>query len=155
MTSHELGEILINDVIHEEINDQLVELEMEEEMLLQVLKDIVETSWGRDVLESKTIYEWLDNFDGSVFDKEYERKLALILAIHMVYYNENDIGYLVKIAYRKLIHEIMLEEETTIEEVVKSTIFYPLGSISESGPFLAYYFRKENNLSTDFFVRVK
>ena len=152
MTVHELREILSNEAIHEEVSTQPVELEMEEEMLIQVLKDIVETSWGRDTIDSKTIYGWLANFDGSVFLKEYERKLALILAIHMVFYNENDICYLVKIAYRKLIHDIMIKEGKTIEDIIKSTIFCPLGSVSESGPFLSYYFRKENNLSTDFFI---
>lgn len=144
----ELGDIELNETIVEEP----VELEMEEEMLIQVLKDMVETSWGRDTLERKTICDWLSNFKGVVFPEEYERKLALILAIHMVYYNENDICYLVKIAFRKLMHEIMIEEGNTIDEAIKSTIFFPLGSVSESGPFLSYYFRKENNLSIDFFV---
>ena len=65
----------------------------------------------------------------------------------MVFYNENDIRYLVKVAYRKLLHEIMLKEEKTVEETVKSLVFCPLGSVSESGTFLSNYFRKENNLS--------
>ena len=55
MTVHELREILSNEAIHEEVSTQPVELEMEEEMLIQVLKDIVETSWGRDTIDSKTI----------------------------------------------------------------------------------------------------
>lgn len=152
VTVQKLCETLKNDVVFEKVSTQPVELQMEEETLIQVLKDTVETSWGRDTLDSKTIYDWLANFDGSVFLKEYERKLALILAIHMVYYNENDIRYLVKIAYRKLLHEIMLKEGKSSEETVKSIVFCPLGSVSESGPFLSYYFRKENKLSIDSFI---
>ena len=149
----ELCEKLKNEVVWDEtITKEIVDLEMEEEMLIQVLKDTVETSWGRDTLESKIVHEWLSNFQGNVFSREYERKLALLLAIHMVYYNESDICYLVKIAYRKLIHEIVVKDDVSVEEAIRSIIFYPLGSISESGPFLSYYFRKENNLSTDFFV---
>lgn len=153
MLEQEICEKLENDFVWEEVVDvEPVDLAVEEEMLIQVLKDTVETSWGRNTLESKTVQEWLTNFKGEVFNAEYERKLALLLAIHMVYYNENDICYLVKVAYRKLIHEIVTKEGISVEEAAKSVAFYPLGSISESGPFLSYYFRKENNLPTDCFI---
>jgi hypothetical protein len=46
----------------------------------------------------------------------------------------------------------MVKEQIDIEKAAESIVFYPLGSISESGPFLSYYFRKENNLAVDFFV---
>lgn len=129
-----------------------VDLKLEEGMLIQLLKDTVETSWGRDILSDNSIHRWLSNFKGDAFPKEYERKLALILAVHMVYYNESDICYLVKIAYRKLLHEIMTKKEKNLEEAVKSIIFCPLGNVSESGSFLSYYFRKENNLPINFFI---
>jgi len=129
-----------------------VDIELEEEMLIQILNDTVETSWGRNSLDRVTIDRWLSNFVGSVFDMSYERKLALILAVHMVYYSESDICYLVKVAYKKLIHEIMLMQNKSLEDVIGSIVFLPLGKVSESGPFLSYYFRKENDLSIDFFV---
>lgn len=140
------------DFADDNIDFEPVNLEVEEEMMIQILKDIVDTSWGRDTLDRGAIERWLDNFTGTAFDVNYERKLALILAIHVVYYNENDICYLVKIAYRKLLHEIMTKQGESIDSAAESIVFYPLGSISESGPFLSYYFRKENNLSIDFFI---
>ena len=136
----------------ESIDFEPVNLEIEEEMMIQILKDMVDTSWGRNTLNRESIGRWLDNFKGFAFDIGYERKLALILAMHIVYYNENDICYLVKIAYRKLLHEIMEKQGGNIDSAAESIAFYPLGSVSESGPFLSYYFRKENNLSIDFFV---
>ncbi|MCM1244093.1 MAG: hypothetical protein NC293_00430 [Roseburia sp.] len=140
------------DVIEEEIDATPVDFGVEEEVLIQILKDTVDTSWGRGTLDRERIYAWLDNFIGLVFDKEYERKLALILAVHIVYYNEDDIRYLVKIAYRKLLHQIMTKERVSLEKAAESVVFYPLGSVSESGPFLSYYFRKENNLPVEFFA---
>lgn len=140
-------------VFQGDICREKVELGIEEETLLQVLKDTVDTSWGKGILDSEKIENWLSNFVGQVFEIEYERKLALLLAIHIVFYNEKDVCYLAKIAYKKLLHGIMTRDNLDIDAAVRSIVFLPLGSISESGPFLSYYFRKENNLSIDFFVQ--
>ena len=70
----------------------------------------------------------------------------------MVYYNESDICHLVRLAYRKLLHEIMEQESIELAVATASMVFLPLGTVSESGPFLSYYFRKENSLPTEFFV---
>lgn len=129
-----------------------VNLALQEDFLVQTLKDMADTSWGRDTLDFTTIEKWLSNFTGQIFSVEYERILALILAVHMVYYNENAICHLVKIAYRKLLHEIMEQENINLEDAAESMVFLPLGSVSESGPFLSYYFRKENCLPTKQFV---
>lgn len=153
MTLEELCECLEKEEITGEKTDTSpVDFDIEEEVLIQILKDTVDTSWGRGTLDREKIYTWLDNFTGLVFDKEYERKLALILAVHIVYYNEDDICYLVKIAYRKLLHQIMTKERISIEKAAESIVFHPLGSVSESGPFLSYYFRKENNLPVESFL---
>lgn len=153
MTLEELFKCLEKeDVTDEKIDTTPVDFDIEEEVLIQILKDTVDTSWGRGTLDRERIHAWLDNFTGLAFDREYERKLALILAVHIVYYNEADICYLVKIAYRKLLHQIMTKEGIGIEKAAESIVFYPLGSVSESGPFLSYYFRKENNLPVEFFV---
>jgi hypothetical protein len=153
MTLQELYTYLkTEDVEDKDIDLSPVELEFKEKTLIQILKDMVDTAWGRGTLDNRTIENWLNNFTGMFLEREYERMLALILAIHIVYYNENDISYLVKIAYRKLLHEIMVKEQIDIEKAAESIVFYPLGSISESGPFLSYYFRKENNLSVGFFA---
>lgn len=133
-------------------NFEEVDLELEEDLLVQTLKDMADTSWGRDTLNYTAIEKWLDNFQGQLYNANYERVLALILAVHMVYYNENDICHLVKLAYRKLLHEIMEREGEDLAAVVESMVFLPLGTVSESGPFLSYYFRKENSLPTEFFV---
>lgn len=153
MIAKEVYEYLLKqEIVDNEISLEPISLEIEETTLFQILKDIIDTSWGRGKLDSGTINRWLNNFTGLAFDSQYERKLALILAIHIVYYNENDISYLVKIAYRRLLHEIMIKDNTGIEGAMQSIMFYPLGSVSESGPFMSYYFRKENGLSTDFFI---
>lgn len=136
----------------EEVDCIPVVHDLEESTLIQILKDIKDTSWGIDVLDSQKIEHWLENFKGKVFDTCYERILALILAINIVYYNEDDISYLVKVAYRRVLHEIMETQNIDVEEAIKSLVFCPLGRVSESGPFLSYYFRKENNLSIDFFI---
>lgn len=153
MTIQELYTYLEKETGDDQIIDlNPVNLGLEEDALIQILKDTVDTSWGQDTLDSRTIERWLANFSGYIFNAVYERKLALILAINIVYYNENDISYLVKIAYRKLLHDIMCKEHISIENAAESVIFYPLGEVSESGPFVSYYFRKENNLSVDFFL---
>lgn len=129
-----------------------VDLALEEDFLIQTLKDMADTSWGRDTLNYTTIMKWLDNFKGQLYSIEYERILALILAVHMVYYNESDICHLVRLAYRKLLHDIMEQESIDPAAATASMVFLPLGTVSESGPFLSYYFRKENSLPTEFFV---
>lgn len=137
----------------ENIHMKAVDFGIEEDILLQVFKDTIETSWGKEVLSEEKIKNWLANFTGQVFEKEYERRLALLLAIHIVYYSEKDICYLSKVAYRKLFHDIMVREKIPVEAVADSVVFLPLGRMSESGPFLSYYFRKENDLSIDFFTQ--
>lgn len=152
MTLMELGRKL-NEVQWVSVDDRdEVNLALEEDFLVQTLKDMADTSWGRDTLDYDTIECWLENFKGQIYSKKYERILALILAVHMVYYNENDICHLVKLAYRKLLHEIMERESINLEVAAESIVFLPLGSVSESGPFLSYYFRKENCLPTEVFI---
>ena len=129
-----------------------VDLALEEDFLVQTLKDMADTSWGRDTLDYDTIKKWLDNFTGQLYKSKYEKILALILAVHMVYYNERDVCHLVRLAYRKIIHEIMDKERVDVSAAAESMAFLPLGTVSESGPFLSYYFRKENCLPTESFV---
>lgn len=129
-----------------------IDLSLGEEFLVTTLMKIADTSWGRDTLDNETIGKWLDNFTGELYDCRYERILALILAVHMVYYNECHICHLVKLAYRKLLHEIMGKEHIGTEAAAESLVFLPLGEVSESGPFLSYYFRKENCLPVESFV---
>ncbi|MDE6219810.1 MAG: hypothetical protein K2G51_05160, partial [Lachnospiraceae bacterium] len=133
-------------------NSEEIDLSLEEDFLIQTLNGMVDTSWGRDTLDYETITKWLDNFTGRIYSQKYERILALVLAVHMVYYNENDICHLVKLAHRKLLHIIMEREGIELADAVESMVFMPLGTVSESGPFLSYYYRKENCLPTEFFV---
>jgi len=133
-------------------NSDEIDLAFNEDFLIQTLNGMVDTSWGRDILDYETIIKWLNNFTGQIYSQPYERILALILAVHMVYYNENDICHLVKLAHRKLLHIIMEREGIELRDVAESIVFLPLGTVSESGPFLSYYYRKENCLPTEFFV---
>lgn len=152
MTLKELEEQLYNVQWVYPDDSKMIELALEENFLIRTLKDMADTSWGRDTLDYETIERWLNNFTGQLYVCYYERILALILAVHMVYYNEYHVSYLAKLAYRKLLHEVMERENINLEEAVESLLFLPLGTISESGPFLSYYFRKENCLPVNSFI---
>lgn len=110
-------------------------------------------------LTNKELEKWLSNFKGEVFDKPYERSLALWLLANFVYYNENEVRHLCKTLYRDFIHKMLLEVNTSgldiensIKKILDTSRFYHLGRLGESGAYILYYFRQENELPLNNFI---
>jgi len=105
------------------------------------------------------IEKWLQNFKGMVFSINYERRLALWLLTNYVYYNQHEVRHLCKVMFKGYLHNT-LEKQTiegaTLKEKIKTilenTRFYYLGKPSESGAFILFYFRQENNLLLKYFL---
>lgn len=103
------------------------------------------------------IENWLSNFNGSVFNVQYERQIALWLLSNFVYYNIDEVRHLCRTLFRDFIHYMLINEK--IEKEVKKNItgilnesrFYPLGAAGESGAYIMYYFRQVNKLPTYLF----
>jgi len=112
----------------------------------------------RNKISREKLNSWLANFKGEVFSVNYEQELALWLLVNFVFYNENEVRHLCGTLYREFIHtkiklnlENMLVNEK-LDQIHKEIRFNYLGRSGESGAFLLYYFRKENNLSVNDFV---
>lgn len=137
-----------------------------EELITQIL-GMVEVAW-RNRLDRPLIERWLANFTGeAIGNADREKKLALWLLYNFTYYNEEEIRYLCRLLFRKYLHaslannrlEMMMEESTEphsvseekIYEILRQSIFLPLGKNSESGAYILYLFRQENDLPIDFF----
>lgn len=125
-----------------------------EEQLLEILRKTIDKSWKID-LDMSSISRWLDNFKGEVLDSKEERNIALWLLCHFTYYNHNDISYLCRILYGKLMHEIAVDNNLScISEINKeryNMCFSSIGAASESGGMLLYYFRQESGISLNHF----
>ena len=114
----------------------------------------INVAW-RNRLESKVIEQWLNNFTGeAIGDVEYERNLALWLLYNFTYINEEEVKHLCRLLFRKYIHLSIGNQEITEENIIallqKST-FLPLGRSSESGSYVLYMFRQENDIPVVFF----
>lgn len=134
------------------------ELPSEENLLKQIMLTS-ETIWKGEKLNRNDVEAWLENFNGEVFNVEYERKLALWLLANFVYFNSDEVKHLCRLLYRDYIHTILQVEEyakelpkTASAEILKSTRFYSLGKPGESSSYILYYFRQENNLSLTHFL---
>lgn len=128
----------------------------DKEFLLERISKTASSCWKLDI-EKKDIDNWLENFKGeSLNDIEYERHLALLLLSNFVYFNLGDIRHLAKNVFLKFIHDqcvIRKKEFPTdtdlnifTQNIIKETIFCPLGNPSESGTNILYYFRQANKL---------
>lgn len=110
-------------------------------------------------LSGQDIDSWLGNFIGEVFPAETERRIALWLLCHFVYYNQNEVRYLCQTLLREYVHTSMADDlddvnrvESRISEIMLDTTFLPLGGPSESGAFILYMFRQANKLDTSRFI---
>ena len=114
--------------------------------------------WKHELTEQE-IDKWLSNFTGEVFEKTYEKTLALWLLANFVFYNDNEVRHFCKTLYNNFIHEMLLERchndfeiEESIKELLNTSRFYNLGRPGESGAYILYYFRQENELPLDNFI---
>lgn len=124
-------------------------------------KQIMLTSglvWQNNINE-QDIDIWLSNFTGEVLNKKLEQHLALWLLANFVYYNENEVRHLCRTLFRDFLHHTIAKRPSSsnnfknmVQEIMSSSIFYNLGRPGESGGFVLYYFRQENELPNDYFI---
>jgi hypothetical protein len=134
------------------------ELPSEAEMFRQIMVT-VEAAWQNN-LSRHQVERWLSNFKGEVFDIAYERQLALWLLCNFVFYNDREVRHLCRTAFREFLHftlsTIPSEATDDLEEaanhILDNTRFYHLGRAGESGGYVLYFFRQENNLGTSSFL---
>lgn len=124
-----------------------------DELKKQIMGTIL-VAW-RNNLELPIIERWLDNFTGEALgDADHEKNLALWLLYNFTYYNEEEVKHLCRLLLRKYLHAYLKEGvvgEQEINDVLKESTFFPLGRNSESGAYVLYLFRQENDLPLGFF----
>jgi hypothetical protein len=123
------------------------------------IKSLNETVWeGRASRESINI--WLDNFAN-----EEERLHALYLLSQFMYFGSTEIRELLVALFRDHIKYRILESirkenddttdlefiNSTYQQRIKATKIMGMGNPSESGPYLLYFLRQENNLPNNLF----
>lgn len=125
------------------------------ETMMSVLKKVFEKSWKVD-LDIEDINLWLDNFTGTFFDTEDEKRLALWLLCNFTYYNDAEINHLCSVLFKKFVHTLMtdygLKSSQEVEARINTLKFTSIGRPSESGGLILYHFRQEARLSTDCFI---
>ena len=124
-----------------------------DELMMQI-RPMTQIAW-RNNMDKKAIEEWLSNFNGDALgDDAYEKNLALWLLYNFTFFNTDEVKYLCRLLLRKYIHK-SIDAETIdnqmIGELLNNTTFMPLGKSSESGSYIMYLFRQENNLPIHFF----
>lgn len=124
-----------------------------EELLKQIMLT-VDIAW-RNQLDFTVINKWLDNFRGEALgDPDEEKNLALWLLYNFVYINEEELKHLCRLLLKKYVRNSIGSNSTNIKEiteVLKRTKFTGLGKLSESGGYVLYLFRQENDLPIRFF----
>lgn len=134
------------------MSDILNRFPSQEDLIKQIMH-ISATVWKHE-LTGQDIDNWLSNFKGEIFTEQEEKVIALWLLTHFVYYNEDEVRHLCRILYKDFIHHL-IEKNAVKEENVKSFIssaisnykFHHLGKGSESGAYILYYFRQQNDLA--------
>lgn len=125
--------------------------------LIRQIRLTSEIVWKKQ-LDNSDINDWLSNFTGQVFQKEYEDLLALWLLANFVFYNEEEVKHLCKILYKDFIHRLILEEDINneIQENYKNILtrsrFYSLGQPGESSGYILYHFRQESDIPLKKFI---
>jgi hypothetical protein len=141
---------------------------IEKEDIYKKIKTLNEQLWERRVGLTE-IESWLNNFTGmSDFQKNHEKERfhSLYLLSNFIYFGARQIRELIKAMYRDLYKYPIIESirksnhDTTDTHLIhslynnelKKTRFLAVGNPSESGYYLLYFFRQENNLSKDHFI---
>jgi len=142
----------VNEIKHSPdlvLDEQPLPSEKELFKKLMLTKDFIwKNNFSQDDIEN-----WLSNFKGCVFGIQHERQIALWLLSNFVYYNIAEVKHLCKTLFRDFIHYMLINENQkqtirkSLKDILKESRFYPLGGAGESGAYIMYYFRQENNLS--------
>ena len=146
--------------------DELIAIEELEKLstedLINQIKDISLCAWNNR-LEVLTIRAWLVNFTGKFFNNQRaEQNLALWLALHFVFYTDQDVRALSKNLWWKFVHQRLSEysssgfmSDNTLEEkynyLIDNTVVQPLGNCGGSGTNVCYFFRQSNGLKKELF----
>lgn len=144
-----------------------IELEREEieNLLVDKLKKLTETTWNGRILEPD-ISRWVSQFEKTGDVATDEQLHALYLLGNFIYFGQVEIRELLRSLYRDLyktpaVHSIRRAHgDTTDWNLLESefqkyqikTRFLGVGNPSESGVHLLYYFRQENNLPRSLFI---
>ena len=113
------------------------------------------------------VEDWLRNFDGrGGLREEIEKLHALFVLAQFLYFGSIEIRVLLRALYRDLfliplIHEVRAANASSrdlavigdgVAKELRATRFLGVGTPSESGVHLLYYFRQENDMSKDQFL---
>ena len=136
-------------------SNRFMALPSKEDLLHQIMLT-TECAW-RNNLGKADIDRWLSNFDGSFTLVEREHHLALWLLNNFVYYNKDEVRPLCSNLFSHYLHLLVQENPShadprTLEQELRKTTFTHLGRPSESGGFLLYLFRQENDLRVSSFI---
>lgn len=141
-----------------------MDFEKQNDELFEKISKLISHVWSNGY-DKRNVDIWLSNFDGSCFDKDYEKFLALFLLSHFLYFNQDMVRQMLAFAYTELFviplkQKIRKELNNTLnsyeinkkfEAELESTLFIGAGNPSESGAHLLYFFRQINNLSKEHF----
>ncbi len=134
--------------------------------LLAKVKTLNELMWeGR--APGSDVEHWLSQFATSPEVGHGEQLHALFLLSHFSYFNANLMRVLLHALYRDFVQYPIIARlrkrhghtldwtylEPRYERALKKVRFIGIGNPSESGTHLLYYFRQENQLSTQLFVQ--
>lgn len=133
--------------------------------LLKKIKTLSETIWDHRA-QGPQINAWLDNFAAASTAGGDERTHALYLLSQFMYFGVRQTREMMRVLFRDLYQYPIVEEirrankDTTDSAFIEGefraslerTLFLGVGSPSESGYHLLYYFRQENELAKDLFV---
>jgi hypothetical protein len=113
------------------------------------------------------VSDWLGNFDGrSGLDEKVEKLHALFVLAQFLYFGSIEIRVLLRALYRDLFLIPLIQEVRAanansrdltvitagLDNELNDTRFLGVGTPSESGVHLLYYFRQENDMSKDQFL---
>ena len=135
------------------------------EVLKTRILTLNECAWENRI-KWTTVETWLNNFDGSSgVSDDLEKIHALFLLSRFLYFGSLEIRVLLRALYRDLVYLPLLQTVTAqlskptdqdildgIRRELMFTRFLGVGTPSESGVHLLYFFRQENGLSKEHFL---
>lgn len=141
-----------------------MEDEAQQDEWMRKLKTLNRTVWA-NYLTEPSIKGWLANFKGLNQAEGTERHHSLHLLQQFMFFGAREVRELVRVLYRDLYRYPLLKlireqngntlEAGIIEHAYQSifacTRFIGVGEASESGDYIMYLFRQENNISTGYF----
>ncbi|RYY46218.1 MAG: hypothetical protein EOO06_14965 [Chitinophagaceae bacterium] len=138
---------------------------MEKNLLETKIRTLINHAWDSEVTWAE-IEAWLNNFDGSLFDKTEEQLYAIFAISRYMYFGKRLVREMLKSLYRDHFYAPMRQRirrnfngtfdqqiiENAYRAELSATRFIGVGNPSESGAHLLYYFRQVNYLPKDLFV---